>query len=97
MAAWHNKPSWFVIAENDEVAAQSLERMAKAVPGLIAGFELGLSDAEAHRLQDGIGRQLSELSSIAAEAERERPLRMAADALIPPILSLDLWNPGIGA
>ena len=70
---------WSAFQHTRELASQSLERMAKAVPGLIAGFEQGLSDAEAHRLQDGIGRQLSELSSVAAEAERERPLRMAAD------------------
>lgn len=76
---------WSAFQHTREVAAQSLERMAKAVPGLIAGFELGLSYAEAHRLQDGIGRQLSELSSIAAEAERERPLRMSADPLTGPL------------
>jgi uncharacterized membrane protein YccC len=68
-----------------EVAAQSLERMAKAASGLIAGFEQGLDAAEVHRLQDGIGRQLGELSSIAAEAERERPLRMTADPLTGPL------------
>ena len=76
---------WSAFQHTRELASQSLERMAKAVPGLIAGFELGLSDAEAHRLQDGIGRQLSELSSVAAEAERERPLRMAADPLTGPL------------
>jgi uncharacterized membrane protein YccC len=76
---------WSAFQHTREVASQALERMAKAVPGLIAGFELGLSDAEAHRLQDGIGRQLSELSSVAAEAERERPLRMAADPLTGPL------------
>ena len=59
--------------------------MAKAVPGLIAGFEHGLDDAAAHRLQDGIGRQLNELSSVAAQAEREGPLRMAADPLTGPL------------
>ena len=69
-----------------EIAAQSLERMAKAISELIKGFERGLSDGEAHRIQDGIGRQLSELSSIAAEAERERPLRLAADPLTGPLL-----------
>ena len=68
-----------------EMAAQSLERMAKAVPGLIEGFERGLDNAEAHRLQDGIGQHLSQLSSIAAEAERERPLRMSADPLTGPL------------
>ena len=68
-----------------EVAAQSLQRMAVAVPGLIEGFTRGLDDAEAHRLQDGIGQQLSELSAIMAEAERERPLRIAADPLTGPL------------
>ena len=78
---------WSAFQHTREVAAQSLDRMAKAVPGLIAGFEQGLDDAKAHRLQDGIGRQLNELSSVAAEAERERPLRMAADPLTGPLSS----------
>ena len=76
---------WSAFQHTRELASQSLERMAKAVPGLIAGFEHGLDDAAAHRLQDGIGHQLSELSSVAAEAERERPLRMAADPLTGPL------------
>ena len=59
--------------------------MANAVPGLVAGFEHGLDDAASHRLQDGIGHQLSELASVTAEAERERPLRMAADPLTGPL------------
>ncbi len=76
---------WSAFQHTRELAAQALARMAKAVPGLTAGFERGLGEAEAHRLQDGIGRQLSELSSVAAEAERERPLRMAADPLTGPL------------
>ena len=59
--------------------------MAQAVPLLVEGFEHGLSDEEAHRIQDGIGQQLSELSSVAAEAERERPLRLASDPLTGPL------------
>jgi hypothetical protein len=76
---------WSAFQHTRELASQSLERMAKAVPGLIAGFEHGLDDAAAHRLQDGIGHQLSVLSSVVAEAERERPLRMAADPLTGPL------------
>ncbi len=68
-----------------EIAAQALEGMAQAVPRLIEGFEHGLGDAEAHRIQDGIGQQLSELSSVTAEAERERPLRLAPDPLTGPL------------
>jgi uncharacterized membrane protein YccC len=68
-----------------EIAAQALERMAQAVPGLIEGFEHGLDDAEAHRIQDGIGQRLAELSSVAAEAEHERPLRFSGDPLTGPL------------
>ncbi len=68
-----------------EIAAQALEGMAQAVPQLFEGFVQGMGDAEAHRIQDGIGRQLNELSSAAAEAERERPLRLADDPLTGPL------------
>ena len=76
---------WSAFQHTRELASQLLGRMANAVPGLIAGFEHGLDDAAAHRLQDGIGHQLSELASVTAEAERERPLRMAADPLTGPL------------
>ncbi len=68
-----------------EIAAQALEGMAKAVPQLVEGFARGLSDAEAHRIQDSIGQQISDLSSVAAEAERERPLRLVSDPLTAPL------------
>ena len=68
-----------------QIAAQSLERMGKAIPGLVAGFGRGLDIEEAHRIQDGIGRQLNELTSVAAEAERERPLRLSAGPLTGPL------------
>jgi len=55
----------------------------KPFPNLVAGFDHGLGDAEAHRIQDGIGQQLA--SSVAAEAERERPLRLASDPLTEPL------------
>jgi len=68
-----------------EIAAQALKRMAHAVRQLIEGFAQGIGDAEAHRIQDGIGRQLNELSSAATEAERERPLRLTDDPLTGPL------------
>ncbi len=68
-----------------EIAAQSLESMARAIPELFEGFEHGLSEAEAHRIQDGIGQQLNLLFSVTAEAERERPLRLAEDPLTGPL------------
>ncbi|MFZ1107246.1 MAG: FUSC family protein [Rhodomicrobium sp.] len=76
---------WSAFQHAREVAAQSIQRMAQAIPGLIKGFEQGLDEAEAHRIQDGIGRQLNELSSVAAEAERERPLRISGDPLTGPL------------
>ncbi len=68
-----------------EIAAQVLRSMARAVSELVDGFEHGLDDVEAHRIQDGIGQQLGELSAVTAEAERERPLRLASDPLTGPL------------
>ncbi len=68
-----------------ELAAHALRDMARAVPELFEGFENGLSEAEAHRIQDGIGQQLNVLLSVTAEAERERPLRLAEDPLTGPL------------
>ncbi len=68
-----------------EIAAQALKNMARAVPQLFEGFERGLSEGEAHRIQDGIGQQLSQLLSVTAEAERERPLRLTEDPLTGPL------------
>jgi uncharacterized membrane protein YccC len=68
-----------------ELAAQALESMARAIPELFEGFERGLSEAEAHGIQDGIGQQLNVLLSVTAEAERERPLRLTEDPLTGPL------------
>ncbi len=76
---------WSAFQHTREIAAEALERMARAIPGLMEGFEQGLEDAQAHRIQDGIGQRLAELSAAAAEAERERPLRLAADPLTGPL------------
>jgi uncharacterized membrane protein YccC len=76
---------WSAFQHTREIAARVLRNIAQAVPELIAGFEHGLGDLEAHRIQDGIGQMLGELSSVIAEAERERPLRLASDPLTGPL------------
>jgi uncharacterized membrane protein YccC len=81
---------WSAFRHTREIAANTIELMANAVLGLIAGFDRGLDEAEAHRIQDGIGQQLSELSLIAAEAEHERPLRLSGDPLTGPLLRTSL-------
>jgi hypothetical protein len=68
-----------------EIAARVLESLAQAVPKLALGFEQGLTDGEAHHIQDGIGQLLGELSSVIAEAEHERHLRLAPDPLTGPL------------
>jgi uncharacterized membrane protein YccC len=68
-----------------ELAAQALESMARAIPKLFEGFENGLSETEAHGIQDGIGQQLNVLLSVTAEAERERPVRLTEDPLTGPL------------
>jgi uncharacterized membrane protein YccC len=68
-----------------ELAAQALNSIARAIPQLFEGFDHGLSEAEAHSIQDGIGQQLSSLLSVTAEAERERPLRITEDPLTGPL------------
>jgi uncharacterized membrane protein YccC len=76
---------WSSFQHAREIAGQALEIMAKAVPQLIAGFERGLTPEEAHRIQDGIGQRLSELSSVIAEAEHERPVRLTSDPMTGPL------------
>lgn len=68
-----------------EIAARVLQSMAEAIPKLVPGFAGGLSDTDAHDIQDGIGRQIGELSSVIAEAEQERRLRFASDPLTGPL------------
>jgi uncharacterized membrane protein YccC len=81
---------WSAFRHTRETAAKTIELMANAVPALIEGFERGLDETKAHRIQDGIGQQLSELTLIAAEAEHERPLRLSGDPLTGPLLRTSL-------
>jgi uncharacterized membrane protein YccC len=76
---------WSAFEHIREIAAEALANMAEAIPQLMEGFDKGLSGEKAHQIQDLIGEQLSELSSISAEAERERPLRLSSDPLTGPL------------
>jgi len=69
-----------------EQAAESLERMATTLLQLTASLAQGLDPIESHRIQDGLGARLAELSIAAQEAERERRLRWGADPLTGPLL-----------
>ena len=69
-----------------ETAAQTLDRMARALGGLLAGLTHGLDIDSLHRIQDGIGQALVELQAEGAEAERERSAHLAFGAETGPLL-----------
>jgi len=68
-----------------QAAAQALNRMARAVPPLLAGMSQGLSNDELHQLQDGIGAALIEINTVGAEAERERSAFLARQPSTGPL------------
>ena len=55
-----------------EAAARILERMAKVLPELLAGFIQKLDANEIRRIQDDLGQSVGAFQEIAAEARRER-------------------------
>ncbi len=67
-------------------AANVLELMAAALKELLAGLTRGLDNDELHRLQDGIGRSLTGLNDIGAEAERERAAHLSSGPDTGPLL-----------
>ncbi len=69
-----------------ETAAHALDRMARALGGLLAELTHGLDIDSLHRLQDGIGQTLAELQAVGAEAERERLARLTFGAETGPLL-----------
>jgi uncharacterized membrane protein YccC len=66
--------------------AEALDMMASTLSALLRGLAHGRDAQELHRLQDGIGHTLSALNAIAAEAERERALRLSAAPETAPLL-----------
>jgi hypothetical protein len=67
-------------------AARTLDRMAQALGELLAGLAQGLDTAALHRIQDGIGRALSQLDAIGTEAERERSVFLSREPDLRPLL-----------
>jgi len=72
-----------LVAEN---AAQTLNRMARALGELLAGLPRGLDMLALHRIQDGIGHALFQLQAVGAEAQRERSARLAFGPDTGPLL-----------
>jgi uncharacterized membrane protein YccC len=70
--------------------ANVLDMMALALGALLRGVARGRDAQELHRLQDGIGHTLGALSAIAAEAERERSLRLSSGPDSGPLLRTSL-------
>lgn len=71
-----------------EQAAVVLERMATAAAGLIGGLEKGLDETSARALQLSLGPLLSDVTSVAGEAERERTVRLGGEDTGPLLRSL---------
>jgi len=69
-----------------DAAARTLEQMARVLRTLLGDFSEGLETEELHRLQDGIGRSLVELGTLAAEAEHERSARLVVGTDTGPLL-----------
>jgi uncharacterized membrane protein YccC len=69
-----------------EAAADALDQMADALRALLAGFTRGLTPADLHRIQDGIGHAMSALSGIGDEARRERLAYLAPEPDLRPLL-----------
>jgi hypothetical protein len=67
-------------------AAQTLDRMARALDELLAGLSQGLDMESLHRIQDGIGQTLVQLNVVGAEAEHERSAGLAAGPDTGPLL-----------
>ena len=70
--------------------ANVLDMMALALGELLGVMARGRDAQELHRLQDGIGHTLSALGAIAAEAERERSLRLSSGPDTGPLLRTTL-------
>ena len=69
-----------------ETAANTLDRMARALGELLGGLTRGLDMDALHRIQDGIGQALAQLQAVGAEAERERSARLAFGPDTGPLL-----------
>lgn len=69
-------------------AARTLNQMAGILEQLLAGLRQGLDMDSLHRIQDGIGRALVQMSEVAAEAEHERAAGLAVGPDTGPLLRM---------
>src|SRR5581483_8302735 len=67
-------------------ASRVLDRLATALEALLRSLTQGLDVDALHRIQDGIGHDLTQLNLIAAEAERERSARLVKSPDTGPLL-----------
>jgi len=68
-----------------QAAAGMLEQMADGIVALMAGVRDGMELSELYRVQDAIGVTLAELNTVGGEAERERSVRLSAEADTGPL------------
>ena len=71
-------------------AARTLELIAAAFRGLLAGLTHGLDNDALHQIQDGIGKALVDLNALGAEAERERAAHLSRGPDTGPLLRTNL-------
>lgn len=69
-----------------DAAAQMLDLIAEALPKLIAGFGEKRDFVHLHAIQDGLGKALTQLNMIAAEARQERLTPFRAEHDLDPLL-----------
>jgi uncharacterized membrane protein YccC len=62
-----------------ESAARVLERLAGALPELLAGITRQIDPSEIRRIQDETGRAVAAFQALAAEAKRERSVHLVAE------------------
>ena len=67
-------------------AARTLDRMARALGELLAGLSRGLDVDSLHRIQDGLGEALVQMSTVSAEVDHERSAGLAVGPDTGPLL-----------
>src|SRR5262245_24624193 len=66
-------------AQGPDVAARTLEQLARVLPELLAGFTRQANVLEQLRVQDEIGQAVAAFQQVAAEADRERLVKLVAE------------------
>ena len=64
----------------------TLDRMARALGELLAGLSRGLDVNSLHRIQDGLGEALVQMSTVSAEVDHERSAGLAVGPDTGPLL-----------